>query len=513
MNTLLLCICLSVVAGEKTVEVRAPQVTDKLVTPLHFAVNCEFYRPGVFAGTLPEDDPRSKAGAFAAALRASGIRTLRLPGGDGVYYYLPEGRSQTMKLAHAVNFYEFRDENPGAKYFVTLANMAAFARKYDVKLIYQLPMLFHLDMGVPRAAIRSAFSKHAKNYDHDRIDAQADYAVGIVRRLRELQAPVAAWELGNEEYGHCGGGDYGKVAAAIVERLRRQDTTTPIVAVGMGKEWLTECVKELRRQDVLKKIDSFNAHYPFGTWPGPKNPAERTNPSALVRGDVLFGRWFDAATKQRTELGITTSSMAVTETMVFKFGAPYWEAYNLIGTHAHALLYVWNWMTLLADPRCNIAVFHDLETPFFGMLRYNVGYDESTRRFVWLDGAKQEQKLARFPGQYVLSPTCVANRMLSSLVGHRVGLATLIPEDSNLRILWGVDTSGRVTLVAVHRSADSKTVSFPGMAVENAECLTAEDLGSVLPGSYKTTPLLPLEGRSDRLTLPPWSVTLVKIGI
>ena len=221
-------------------------------------------------------------------------------------------------------------------------------------------MLFHLDQGRSRASIRSVFSTQAKNYDHDRIEAQADYAAGIVSRLRKLQAPVVAWELGNEESAHCQGADYARTAAAIVGRIRQQDRQTPIVAVSGGDTWLAECVGELRRQGVLDQIQSFNVHYPFGTWPGPPTPADRTNLRIFAEGDLQIARWFDAGTKQRTPLGIPTAPMAVTETMVFKFDGGYWDSYRVIGTHAHALVYAWNWMTLLADPRCNMAVFHDL---------------------------------------------------------------------------------------------------------------------------------------------------------
>ena len=181
--------------------------------------------------------------------------------------------------------------------------------------------------------------------------------------------------------------------------------------------------------------------------------------------------------------------MAVTETMVFKFDGGYWDSYRVIGTHAHALVYAWNWMTLLADPRCNVAVFHDLETTFFGMMRYDVGYDQSAKQFVWLSAAKPDAKLRRFPGQYVVSPTGEANRLLSGLVGCRVGLATLQPDDPSLRVLWGNGPAGRITLVAVHRSAGSKKLAFPGLAVESAESLTADDLGSTLPGQYRVAPL------------------------
>ena len=45
-----------------SVEVHAPQAANKVVTPLHFGVNAEFSRPGIFAGTLPPAirDPRVK---------------------------------------------------------------------------------------------------------------------------------------------------------------------------------------------------------------------------------------------------------------------------------------------------------------------------------------------------------------------------------------------------------------------------------------------------------------------
>jgi hypothetical protein len=516
MGTFALLLCALIGADGGLIEVHKPGNPGNLITPLHFGVNSESSRPGLFAGTLPGGDPRSKADAFAASLRESGIRTLRFPGGDHCYFYLPEGRAPTMELARASGFGEYSDNNPGSREFVTLENLAHFTRERKIGLIYQLPVLFHLDHGRARASIRSAFSKAAKNHDGDRIDAQAEYAGGIVGRLRTIGAPVVVWEIGNEEWAHCGGTDYARVAAAIVRQIRRQDAQTPIVAVGMDSKeingaWLADCISELRRQGVLGQIQSFNAHYPFGNWPGPASPNERADPLVFAQGDLKIVRWFDAATRQRTQLGIPAAPMAVTETMVFKFDGGYWDSYRLIGTHAHALLYAWNWMTLLADPRCNMAVFHDLESTYFGMMRYDVGYDEAAGQFVWLAATKPEQKLRRFPGQYVLSSTCAANRLLSELVGCRVGLATMQPSDPSLRVLWGVALSGRDILVAVHRSPGPKTLAFAGRAVENAKCLTADGLGALLPGQYRVAPLNVNPAQPDQLELPPWSVSLIRL--
>jgi hypothetical protein len=512
MKPLALLLALAFGSNETPIEVRAPLQLARPLTPLHFGVNGLFSSPGLFLGTLPASDPRSKTAAFAAALRQSGIHTLRMPGGDAAYCYLPDDRSLTMKLAQTTGTADFRDDNPVSRDFVTLDNLALFTREHKLELIYQLPVLFHSDHGQSHAAIRSAFSSNAKNYDHDRIEAQADYAAAIAKRLRDLHAPVAAWELGNEEFAHCDGADYAKVAAAIVRRVRQFDAATPIVAIGMGEQWLAQCIAELRQQDVLEQIASFNVHYPFGTWPGPATPGDRANLSVFVQGDIQFTRWFDVATQQRIELGIPDAPMAVTETMVFKFDGPYWDSYRVIGTHAHALLYAWNWMTLLADPRCNMAVFHDLESPYFGMLRFDTAYDQQTGRFAWLATVGSEQTMQPFPGQYLLSPTCGANRLLSELIGYRAGLALLQPEAPHLRVFWGTtDTADRVMAVAVNRSSERTALIFPTLTIESAQSLTADDLGSPLPNQYRVTPLETRPDHPHRIDLPPWSLTQVRL--
>ena len=493
------------------IELRLGGPTGKVISPLHFGANIEFSRPGVFAGTLPASDPRSKRKEFAAALRQSGVRALRLPGGNAAYYYLPESRELSMTLAHAIGHWEFRDGNPACRDFVTLESLASFCREHGIALIYQLPVLFHLDGLTPRATIPSRYSKKAKNYDRDRIEAGADYAASVARRLLDLKAPVAAWELGNEEFAHCGATDYARIAAAIAERVHKLDPATPIVAVGMGKEWLPECVGELRRLGALHLVRSFNAHYPFGHWPGPPTPADRANPIPFALGDVRIERWLDAASKGRRTLGIPHAPIAVTETMVFRHKS--WEPTPLVPTHAHALLYAWNWMAMLADPRCDMAVFHDLETTFFGMMRFDVGYDAATRRFVWLAGAKPGQKLRRFPKQYVLSPTCAASRLLARLAGGRLRQVTLTPPDPTTRAIAGETNDGRRVILVVRRSAESATLALPGLRIARADALTADGLGAALPGHFRVTRLTPLGRRRDKTRLPPWSVTAITASL
>ena len=42
------------------VELRAQPPTTKQITPLHFGVNAELFRPGLYYGTLPTSHPKSR---------------------------------------------------------------------------------------------------------------------------------------------------------------------------------------------------------------------------------------------------------------------------------------------------------------------------------------------------------------------------------------------------------------------------------------------------------------------
>ncbi len=479
--------------------------SSKLIRAVHFAVNCEFYRAGLYYGTLPASDPRSKADAFAEALARSDVRALRFPGGNAGYYYLPESRRLTMQLAHAMGSWAFRENNPPSDCFVKLENFVAFCRERGLQIIYQLPMLFYLDRDTPRAVIRSKFSDRARNYDRDRLAEGAAYAAGLVRRLQALRAPVAAWELGNEEFAHCDAKDYARACAAYAAAIRRVDPSTPIIAVGMGKGWLSAVAAGLRQAGALKFITSFNAHYPFGAWPGPSRPELRGDPGEFVKGDLRMERWLQAAQKGRAALGLERIPISVTETTVMRFKN--WHPRQIVATHAHALVYAWNWMSLLEWPTCDAAVFHDLETPYFGILRYDAGFDEEKREFVWLACAKSGRRLKRFPRQYVCSPTGAVNRLLSQLVGLRVRPVKGWKAAPGLRAIAAGTPGGRAAMVIVNRSPKPALIRIRGLSVRRAQALTADSLGAALPGSWRVR-ALPVSG--SRVLLPAWSVCAVE---
>ena len=444
--------------------------TGSCVTELHFGVNVEFFRPGIAAGVT---DRRHD---FAKALRDSGIRALRFPGGNPAYFYLPESRELTMELGHSCGWWSFREGNPPNTHFVTLTQLARFARFAGIKLIYELPCLFYLDGDTPRAIIKSAFSDRADNFDQDRIDQGVAYGMGIVRRLRDLGAPIAAWELGNEEFANCEPDDYGRVVAAYAKAIHRVDAETPLIAVGMGKNWLPQVVPVLEDLGAVDLVDAFQVHYPYGNWPGPPSEDQRGSASAFVSGNLRMERFLDGFQETKVKLGIEGKPTAVTETMAMRHQN--WDPSVVIGTYAHALCYAWNWMTLLERPEVNAAVFHDLESPYFGMLRYDVGFDPQTRHFVWLEAAENAEPLdPEFDDKYVLSPTCYSNRLLSRLAGLEL-VETNIERTPGLRV-----AASRRVIVVVNRQDRSVRLTVP-FASASIEVLTADSLDACLPGAY-----------------------------
>lgn len=475
-------------SGSQVVDVQLGAGTGKVIADLHFAANVEFYRPGLAAGVAHRRDE------FARALRDSGVRALRFPGGNAAYWYLPESRSATISLC---------PPHVRSLGFVALEQLAEFARESSIRLIYELPCLFYLDGDAPRAMVRSTYSEKLGYYDRDRVEEGVAYGLSIARRLRNLGAPAAAWELGNEEFAHCAVEDYAKVVSAYAQGLHEMDPETPVVAVGMGQGWADGLVPRLREAGALPWVHSFQVHYPFGNWPGPGSPERKTDAAAFVGGDLQMERFLDAFSERKRDLGIGAAPTSVTETTVMRHQL--WDAHAIVGTHAHALCYAWNWMSLLERPEVDMAVFHDLETPFFGILRYDVGFDAARRRFVWLGQIEGQDELEPcFPNAYVVSPTGYANRLLAELVGEELRETGHTPS-AGVRLL----ASNR-RIVVVNRGPQPLRLNcpFPRAA---GRALVADELAACLPGSYRYAALaVSAADAGSAVEIPAWSVASVR---
>jgi len=486
-------------AAGQVVALRLGAPTGKRISALHFAVNAPFSQSGFAIGVQRRQDD------FERALQDSGVRAIRFPGGNDVYFYLAEGREPTVRLAHAIGDWSIRDDYEPCSHYVTLDELAAFCRRSGVALIYQLPCLFYLDGETPRAIVGNALCATTPElFDRPRIAEGVGYGMGIVRRLRELDAPVAAWELGNEEFAHCSPQDYAEVATAYTREIRALDSETPILVEGMGEN-VGSLVPALRDAGLLDRRISFRVHYPFGNWPGPPDKQHNGDPAALLSGDVRFDRWLDVFLEGCRGIGLERPAVSVSETTVLKFEEGYWDPYAVIGTHAHALLYAWNWMTLLERPEVDLAAFHDLDSPYFGILRYNVAFDWAAHRFAWLDGtAVADADRVLFEDKYVVSPTGYANGLLSELVGQEL-VETGVPATQDFRVLASARTA-----IAVNRGSEPVRLELPFEQAE-AEALTADDLASCLPDQFRIGPLAvqPIDGHVA-VDIPAWSVAVVR---
>ena len=492
------------VKDKMPVNIQLGEATGKTVTPLHFGANTVFFHAGLARGVSVRQE------AFRDALQAAGVHTLRFPGGNPAYYYLPDSRENTMELGHTIGYWAFREDVPHANHFVTLEQLARFAQDAHLQLIYELPCLFYLDGDTPRAIIKSKSRSKKRDwgslYDRDRIAEGVAYGVGIVKRLRELGAPVAMWELGNEEFAFCDPVDYARVVAAYATAIREIDPLTPIVPVAMGKDWFPAIVPTLQEAGVLGLLQAFQVHYPFGNWPGPGDPENRANPAAFVMGDLKIEKFLDAFRQRCEYLGLGAMPVAVTETTTMRHKN--WDPHAVVATQAHALCFAWNWMTLLERRDVNVAVFHEIETPYFGLLRYNVGFDSIQKRFVWLDAAENTTMLApRFEDQYVVSPTACANRLLSELIDEEI-VETNVPKTPALRVL-----ASKRRILIVNRSTDVLQVTVPFLNAD-AEALVARDLSSCLPGSFGIRELpCQVMQIGTTVTVPAWSVAVVRATV
>ncbi len=162
-------------------------------------------------------------------------------------------------------------------------------------------------------------------------------------------------------------------------------------------------------------------------------------------------------------------------------------------------------MALLQDPRIEAAIFHDCATPFFGIMRHNVGWDAERGSFSWLDTADRKTRLSpEFPDRYVLSPTGAANRFLAELIGEEL-VAVKTPTTLGFRAI-----ASKSRVVVVNRGANPVSLRIPFPSA-SGETLVADAPSSCLPDAFRVIPLKvgdPDDGGA--VLLPPRRVSIVR---
>jgi hypothetical protein len=495
------------------------------ITPFHFGANCEYDRPGLFYGTLPESDLRSKREEFAAAIRRT-CRSLRFPGGNCSYWYLYDSEEATRALTSALKLGRYAPGSFPNQHFTHLAGFLAFCRERDIEPIVQLPTMFYNDAGQPRTVQPSKYSERAPElYDRDRLEEATAYVRTLVETTRSQGFDVKHWELGNEEFAHYDLESYARLVAAFGEAVREVSPKAELSAPMM--HWAGDFVPKLKAMGYTPETMALTTHYPFANWYLMPKDVDITDPLNYVMADMAFGKNLRGSQESLAEYGWPDAHIAVTETSTIRFpqkGEHSWDPFAVIPSFGHGLAFAYNWSVLISQPACSTATFHDLESTYFGLMKYDVYYDRENKRFAWIppDWTERPDTVPEecwFEDEYVVSPTALAMGMLAELTGCRL-LGIDVDEPGSdyarhrLHAVAGWSEEG-ATIVAVNRMEEphSLEISVPPAwrPAKDWRCraLTAEHPRSVLPHEFHET-ALPVKAPLPTVELPPYSIVLLE---
>lgn len=498
---------------DQTIELKAdPAKTSASPTAFHFGANFDSSNfPGVYYGTLPASNPDSKRADFIRFLRSSGLKSARYPGGTASHWHLPEGREACQKLLKRVNgqdapmmvgFREFRDTTKEA----------------GLKLIYQLNTSFYLDEKGELQAIDATRFARKGNFD-TATPRHEQAAAALERNFRNgtfRPGDVDYWELGNEEFAYMTTEQYAKVCAALIPVIVRNDPGKPICVTGMkGLE------DELRKYpEVWRHITGITTHYPYASWPRPSPAYMTANYRDFANADVNFPRNLDGQAKAESGKNISVSETSVYNLFTYDFS-------RMQPSFALALAIGYNWPELMKRAKVDMAVFHDFESPWFGLSWYDVSFSETQREYKWLSGKTPPARSQSanwfvdpsaansthyFPKEYVSSPGMAALNLLSSFAGGKVVESRLenkfgFPGSA----LAGTDAAGKpqVFLSNPLEIPVLLKIGYPGFP---AKCrlsrIDSDSFGAALPGEYRRTDT-EIELKNGTIILPARSLTLL----
>ncbi len=496
------------------------------LTPLHFGANVEYHGEGIYRGTLPEGDPDSRRAVFAEVVRRSGLRSLRFPGGNCSYWYLYDSEEATRKLTAALKLGTYAPKAFQNRFFTRLDHFLEFCRENNVEPIVQLPTLFFNDGGQPRAVLPSTYSERApKLYDHDRIEEATAYIQRMVAWTKERGFEVKHWEIGNEEFAHCEVEPFARLTVAYAKAIRDvyPDADLYVTMMHWGKEFLPL----LKKAGLGGERLHFTTHYPFGSWYLRAKDVDTSHPANYVMANMGYEKNYRASDEGIAKLGWPDAKRSATETATIRFpqsGEHSWDPHAIIPSYAHALAFTYNWSVLISRPSCNVATFHDLESTYFGLMKYDVYHDPANKRYSWIppDWAERPDDVSAecwFDEKYVVGPSALAMGLLAELEGLTL-LDMNVQGDNGafaqhaIHFIAGA-SEDECVIVALNRLNEARTVQFtfaPDISSPSqfeARTLTADSLRAVLPNEFRISDSS-VPGPAPTITMPPYSVTMLR---
>ncbi|MBO5308800.1 MAG: hypothetical protein J6C40_12425 [Lentisphaeria bacterium] len=480
-------------------------------TPFHFGVNMVGHFSGVRNGTLPGEQNVEKRRTFARFLKDCGIRSARYPGGTESHWYLPESKELSQKLYKMNTGRNVPD-------LVPFTEFADAMHEAGVKVIYQLNTSFFVDEKNTIQPIASTrFTRNCKlpvtASRHVEAGAALERAFqkGILSGKR-----VDYWEIGNEEFAYMTPAQYADVCAAFLPVIAKYDPGKPICVTGVKN-----LQQELEKRNVWQYVTGVTTHYPYASWPRPAPSYKTADYDAFARADVRFSG-------NLSKRGGDGKKISVSETSIFNLWT--YEPFRIQPSFAQALALCYNWGKLLSDPRVDMAVYHDFESPYFGMTRYDVSFSDLERVFKWLHGKNPPPPLKGrranwfvdpssrnhtryFAKQYVPSPGTHCYAMLAEFSGGTLYQVDAIASDGAPGGYYaGVSADGKATVVASNplNIPVALKLDYPGFPEKcKYRQLDAYDNSAVTPNEYRLlsgTMVIPKDG----ILLPARSILLLQ---
>jgi len=419
---------------------------DAIVSPMICGANAMYEFAGMYYGTLPKTDPRSRRAEFITLLHEKGIRALRFPGGTpALSQFLVDNDAMMQKVFGAAGIPE-GDPNT----YTTFWQFLDFCREAKIEPIYQVNTAFYCDgakvyqIAGPKNCFGMAAEAYAANivFDHSQRDAAAKALTALARQVRDRGFAVRHWELGNEEYGHpvMDAGDYADVAIRFTQAIREADPNAMVWATlgsnhcgdtsGRIAAWSRSALKAWQKAGLTSdRHFGFTLHY---VWP----------------------EYIELHTTMVKAYGFRPR-FAVTEFHMAGAG-PYWD---LSPRYGYALGLANYLISMARYPSVEILCIHELTSQNFGIFHYN------QRSYGLPDMSTWDASLG-----YQSMPSAYVYELFGQLVGGRI-VTTKKATQANLLV---VELGSERRVFYVNPTVNPVTVNWHrgivGRATKSFEC-------------------------------------------
>lgn len=542
-----------------------PKVIDKNM----FIFNSAYHLELITRGVKPKDDPDSLREELSEGLKQSGIKGLRFPGGTPAHYYFIEGYDYDAQLWHMQDKYGMASksgnftpiEGNENNFHADFWHWLDFCKENDLNTYFQINLYWYVDEnGKVTATIPGRWThKNGKAMLYDgtkRIKEGAAAFAKHLDKIKELGYEIDVWEMGNEDfhwinYSTLGNeyntedmeDNYFDLVAAYTKEIIARWPDAVICYTHLNTA--DDEVQEYEERGVWQYLAGSTHHYPFGSWNAPP-AAEKTDIKRFVyTNDMNMVKWASAnATPYEGYTNgdyVPANAVAkpgletmITETILYRHEA--WDCYAVQDKFGHALNTIKNMGEGLFDTPWKVFVVHELESSYFGWIKYDKAFNPQTRRTRTFGtyGEPVGELLDDLPEAYDFSGkvfTSSSAKALTMLADHIGGEVLADVRSSYGRHIAGYASENsdhtEITFTLVNRMEEEGNVEIklPEWTVDaqsiDMEIMQSDYLWAVLDEEYNHyNKAIEIKGNADdknsnviEFTIEPYSIVHFKVKV